>query len=636
MRRLQLAIASAALAALVLPTLALGQKPAQNQAPEQTGTPTLSESSTSGFPDRAYLVTLPSTQPLTTQNVQVTENGQSVVSLGVAPPGGDKSGAILLIDASNSMKGAPIEGATVAARAFLKQRKADLPLAIIAFNPNVNVLSEFTTDSADLEAAVAKTPTTAEGTHIYDAIVQASKMAQDAGQERTTFVLLSDGANYDTSDTSLAEALDAAEKANVRIISIGLKSDQYTPGTLKTLASRTGGTYIEADNPAALAAIYTEIGQRLSNEYELTYRSLLPPQRPAVVQVDVNGYAPVTAKYTTPALNLEPQGTFDQSFEDEVITSPWLMIFVVVSVLALVGFAIFSAIDVRNRSLRRRMAQYVTVPSEEDSRLRRAEVASILAETAHSAVKGQRWWQRFENDVELGGFGMSPLAIAGWTIVGGIAGSIVAAIVFHSLWGLLVGLLAPFVTRWLVTRKVTKMRKNFEEQLADNLDVLAGAMRTGHSTMGALSVMVDSAIEPSKSEFRRVLQDEQLGVPLDDALMVMARRMESYDAEQVALVMKLQREAGGNTAEVLDRVAEVIRGRMELRRLVDVLTAQARISRWILTALPIFVLLALSFTGGDYLDPMIHTLAGQIALVAGAFLVLIGSLWIKQIAKMDV
>ncbi len=127
------------------------------------------------------------------------------------------------------------------------------------------------------------------------------------------------------------------------------------------------------------------------------------------------------------------------------------------------------------------------------------------------------------------------------------------------------------------------MRKAFEEQLADNLDVLAGAMRTGHSTMGALSVMVDSAIEPSKTEFRRVLQDEQLGVPLDDALMVMARRMQSYDAEQIALVMRLQREAGGNTAEVLDRVAEVIRGRMELRRLVDVLTAQARISRWILT-----------------------------------------------------
>ena len=180
------------------------------------------------------------------------------------------------------------------------------------------------------------------------------------------------------------------------------------------------------------------------------------------------------------------------------------------------------------------------------------------------------------------------------------------------------------------------MRRAFEEQLSDNLDVLAGAMRTGHSTMGALSVMVDSAIEPSKTEYRRVLQDEQLGVALDDGLMVMARRMQSYDAEQLALVMRLQREAGGNTAEVLDRLAEVIRGRMELRRLVDVLTAQARISRWILTALPIAVLLLLMVSGGDYLDPMLNSLLGKIALVFGAILVLIGSFWIKRISKLDV
>jgi tight adherence protein B len=625
-RRLRLTIAGAAVAALALPTLALGQAgPA----------PTLSESTTSGFPDKAYLVTLPSTQALTPKNLQVTENGQSVLSLAVAPPGGSKSGAILLIDASNSMKGAPIQNAMAAARAFLAERKSDLPVAIVVFGPDDSVLTDFTTSSADLSASVAKTPTTSEGTHIYDALVNAVNMAKDQGLERSTVVLLSDGTDVGSS-ASRAEALQAAADENVRVISVGLSSPQYDPETLQSLARQTGGKYVETATPAELQPIFQEIGQQLSNEYEVTYRSLLPPQRMAVVLVKVNGLAPASSKYTTPALTIEPQGTFEETWADQIITSPWLMIFVVVAVLALVGFAIFSAIDVRNRSLRRRMAQYVTVPSEEESRLRRAEVASILADTAQRTIGGQRWWLSFESDVELAGFGMSALAIAGWTIVGGIFASIAAALVFQALWGLLVGLLAPFVTKWIVSRKVSKMRKAFEEQLADNLDVLAGAMRTGHSTMGALSVMVDSAIEPSKTEFRRVLQDEQLGVPLDDALMVMARRMQSYDAEQIGLVMRLQREAGGNTAEVLDRVAEVIRGRMELRRLVDVLTAQAKISRWILTGLPIFTLLALMFTGGDYLDPMLSSLVGKVALVFGAVLVLIGSLWIKQIAKLDV
>jgi tight adherence protein B len=629
----RIAVTSAALAALVAPTLALGKAPPAPSAPAPA--PTLTESPSAGFPDRAYLLQLPKTQALSTSKVTVTENGGPVVGLAVTPPGGSKSGAILLIDASNSMKGAPIQNATAAARAFLVERKADLPVAIVVFGPDHSTLTDFTTDKAALAASVAKVPTTAEGTHIYDALVNVADMAKKQGLERTTVVLLSDGTDSG-SDASRAEALQAATDAHIRVISVGLSSPQYDPETLKSLANRTGGTYVQTATPAELQPIFQEIGQQLSSEYEVTYRSLLPPQRPAVVVATVAGYAPAKSTYTTPALDLAPSGTFQRSWIDKVITSPWLMIFVIVSVLALVAFALLTAVDVRNRSLRRRMAQYVTVPTEEESRMRRAEVSAMLADTAKKTVGGQRWWQRFESDVELGAWRMSPLAIAGWTIVGGILGSIVAAIVFQALWGLLVGLAAPFVTRYLVSHRVSKKRKDYSEQLPENLDVLAGAMRTGHSTMGALSVMVDSADEPSKTEFRRVLQDEQLGVPLDDALMVTARRMESQDTEQIALVMRLQREAGGNTAEVLDRVAEVIRGRMELRRLVEVLTAQARISRWILTGLPIFVLLSLLFTGGDFLQPMLNSLIGRVALVFAAIMVLIGSLWIKQLSKLDV
>jgi len=460
-------------------------------------------------------------------------------------------------------------------------------------------------------------------------------MAREEGLERTTVVLLSDGTDIG-SESSLSTALTALDEASARVTSVGLRSRQYDPATLRAVAARTGGSYAESASPAALETIFEQIGQRLSNEYEVTYRSILPPERKAQVRMALADFQPARATYTTPALDLDPRGTFEREWVDDVIVSPYLMVFIVVSVLALLGFAILTALDVRKRSLRRRMAMYVTVPSEDESRARRAEVAALLAEKAQQRVAGLRSWQRFEYDVEIGGWSISPLALLGWTIVGGIVASLAAAIVFQSLWGLLLGLLAPFVVRFLVTRRVRKVRDAFSEQLPDNLDVLAGAMRTGHSVMGALSVMIESADEPSKSEFRRVLQDEQLGVPLDDALMVMARRMESYDAEQVAMVMRLQREAGGNTAEVLDRVAETIRGRMELRRLVQVLTAQARISRYILTGLPIFVLLALLFSGGDYLDPLLHRTLGQVFLVIGVVLVTIGSLWIKKIGELDV
>ena len=621
---MRIAVTSAALAALVAPTLALGQG----------GSPSLAEAQDSEFPDRVYLYRTPEARALTASNLTVAENGGPVSGLSV-DSGTKSSGAILLIDASNSMAGAPIAGAMAAARAFTAERKDELPVAVIAYNPEITVLTDFTTDGTKLSAAVAKAPQTAEGTRIYDALIEAAKLAEDAGYARTTAVLLSDGHRRGV-QASRAEALQALNDANVRVISVGLQSPQYDPETLRSMARRTGGTYVESATPEQLEPIFTSIGQQLSNEYVVSYRSLLGPNVKAAVSATATGLPTATASYTTPALDFTARGTFERSWIDQVIVSPWLMVFILVAVLALIAFAFLTAIDVRNRSLRRRMAQYVTVPTEDESRLRRAEVASMLADKAQKTVGGQRWWQRFESDVELGAFRLSALAIAGWTIVGGILGSLIAAIVLQSLWALLIGLAAPLVTRFVVSRRVTKKRKDYSEQLPDNLDVLAGAMRVGHSTMGALSVMVDSADEPSKSEFRRVLQDEQLGVPLDDALMVTARRMESQDTEQIGLVMRLQREAGGNTAEVLDRVAEVIRGRMELRRLVEVLTAQARISRWILTGLPIFVFLSLIFTGGDFLDPMINSLVGRIALVFSAIMIMVGSFWIKQLAKLDV
>ena len=112
-------------------------------------------------------------------------------------------------------------------------------------------------------------------------------------------------------------------------------------------------------------------------------------------------------------------------------------------------------------------------------------------------------------------------------------------------------------------------------------------MRTGNSFVGALSQLVDDAPEPTASEFRRVIADERLGVPLDVALARMVTRMENNDLQQVGLVTVIQRETGGNGAEALDRVVGNIRARDDIRRLVRTLTAQGRSSQAILTALPI-------------------------------------------------
>ena len=177
------------------------------------------------------------------------------------------------------MKGAPITNAMAAARAFLAERKKDLARRDHRLRPRrqrPQRVHDRRRDSSRRPSRSRLRPR--EGTHIYDALVDAVNKAKDQGLERTTVVLLSDGTDSGSS-TSRAEALQAAADQHVRVISVGLSSPQYNSETLKALALRTGGRYVETATPAELQPIFQEIGQQLSNEYELTYRSLLPPQR---------------------------------------------------------------------------------------------------------------------------------------------------------------------------------------------------------------------------------------------------------------------------------------------------------------------------------------------------------------------
>ncbi len=117
-------------------------------------------------------------------------------------------------------------------------------------------------------------------------------------------------------------------------------------------------------------------------------------------------------------------------------------------------------------------------------------------------------------------------------------------------WWALFAFVIPYLSREWVLRTLARRRNQFAEQLPDALQVIASALRSGHSFAGALAVVVESASEPMKSEMQRVVADEQLGVPIQDSLNVVAERMASRDVEQLALVAQLQREAGGDAAEV--------------------------------------------------------------------------------------
>jgi tight adherence protein B len=216
--------------------------------------------------------------------------------------------------------------------------------------------------------------------------------------------------------------------------------------------------------------------------------------------------------------------------------------------------------------------------------------------------------------------------LIGWLLVSATSSGLAAVAALAVPVGVRMGI------RYLAGRE----RRKFEEQLADNLQVIASALRAGHTFIGAMGVMVEDAPEPSRRELRRALADEQLGVPLVDTLTRVGTRMESTDFQQVTLVATLQRDTGGNTAEVLDLVTDTIRDRLDLRRLVRSLTAQGRLAGGILSLLPVGLLLAISAINPGYLHPLFHKAIGIVAFILAIIMVIAGSLIVRRIVDIEI
>jgi tight adherence protein B len=409
---------------------------------------------------------------------------------------------------------------------------------------------------------------------------------------------------------------------------------------LRNLAQDTGAQYSKASSPVELQGIYGALGSKLAREYFIRYRSEADPGVKIVVSVRVGGFQKiVTSGYVTPRVTAHGKkvGPYHESFLHKLFTSPLMMLFIALLSACLVALAVIAvASGWRRGTLRKRMAEFVSLPSPENER-----PAGMLADRVEGGtermLEGTRWWGRFIAMLELAGISSRPERIILFTFIGTFLSIWLLSVLISSfLLALLLGLTLPLLVRAWIKRKVSRKRGLFAEQLPDNLQVLASAMRAGHSFIGALSVVVDDAPEPSRSEFRRVVADEQLGVSLEDALHVVVERMESRELEQVALVAAVQRQTGGNTAEVLDRVTDTIRERFELRRTVQTLTAQGRLSRWIVSFLPVFLLTVITIINPEYMQVLYSSSTGRILLVFAGVMVVSGSLVIKRIINIRV
>ncbi len=227
-------------------------------------------------------------------------------------------------------------------------------------------------------------------------------------------------------------------------------------------------------------------------------------------------------------------------------------------------------------------------------------------------------------------------AIIGTIGLAFITGIVVGAITQSPIFALGIGL-AILIFAFLTVKSVaSREKKRFTSQLPDTLTLTSTSLRAGYSLLQAVEAVAQESPEPTRREFGRALTEIRLGRPMIDALGDIAVRMESQDFEWAVLAISIQREVGGNLAEVLQTTAEMMNQRDRLRREMKALTAEGRISAVIMGVLPFFLFGLISFVNPSYLAPLYSTPIG-LGLVGFAILLIIaGVVWMQKIINIEV
>lgn len=213
-----------------------------------------------------------------------------------------------------------------------------------------------------------------------------------------------------------------------------------------------------------------------------------------------------------------------------------------------------------------------------------------------------------------------------------------SAVVFGVAFGLLLGLpglsvasslLVPAgVWAWVVL-KTGRRRREFSNQLDETAQMLAGSLRSGYSFAQALATVGREGVAPTNEEFTRITNEVRLGRPLSDSMESVALRMGSEDFSWIGQAVAINREVGGNLADVLDGVASTIRERAQLRRQVQALSSEGRLSAIILITLPFLIIGVLSLANPSYIGLLFTRLLGWVILIIATILLIVGALWLR-------
>ena len=272
-----------------------------------------------------------------------------------------------------------------------------------------------------------------------------------------------------------------------------------------------------------------------------------------------------------------------------------------------------------------------------DLKLIRDEMYSSMP-ILHRALMRMSWTGRLRDYIVQAGMTMKPGKLLLWSAIAGLGAFIIVADFFqiNFLFAILAGVVAAVIPISVVAFQRRRRLKKFEERFPDALDLLGRAVRSGHPFTSGLEMISKESSEPIAGEFRKTFEEQNFGLPLRDALINMTERVPIVDVRFFVTALMIQKETGGNLAEILDELSRVIRDRFRIYREVQVRTAQGRLTAMILIALPVAMLLILEVVNPTYLRVMFDDPIGPPMLGAAAGLQILGSLIIWKIVHIEV
>ena len=651
-------LALALLGSLVMGGVALAQRedPLKMDYREQNGAPgrlqvTVSMSGSEWDPS----------QPLDEGNFTAWIDGRQVPVRGAAPLQEQQGtrgrlAVVLVIDTSASMaEGGKITRAKAAADRFASAMRPGDRLGLVAFSDQPQVLQRLTTDHQQVRTSIAGL--TASGrTALNDAVVQASRLlVKEQGQRN--LVVVSDGKD-DGSAASLNQAIAAARRSRVIVHTVSLPGGEQDPQALRRLAEGTRGTAYEVADAGGLERQLASIRRSLASQYvvDLSLPSGLGPEvafrlrvttPTATDEIDfakfpLEGQGSTTA--TRPRAPAQPPPVAGLS-RLETPQGRYVMAiagFAAVLLVLLILFGPGSRSGRPYRALRQRLSPYSLTPAIADDHPRltafgSSEWAGRATAMAETLVRRGNLEETFLDRLESAGLNMRVAEVVLISLGSAFIPPFLVLVITPNLLisgiVVLLGTVAPFLYQSV---RASRRQATVEEQLPSTLQLLSGALQAGHSLQQAVDTVVHEAGDPIAGEFQRVLTEARLGRPLEEAFEAMAKRTNSVDFTWTVMAIRLQRQVGGNLAEVLNTVSQTIRDRYTLKRQVKALSAEGRLSSMILSILPLLMFAALLIFNPQFLRPLFTTSLGIMLMGGAAVLMIFGVFWLKKITEIKV